>query len=142
VSDIPTDLADLIKGGPLAHLATVNPDGSPQVSVIWIGLDGDDIVSGHLGLRQKVRNVQREPRVVLSFDAPARPGTFLAEHAILTARVTVEPGRGARELLERLGKVYVGPDFEFPAPKDADGYLLRYRIERIGGVGPWAAPAH
>ncbi len=142
MSGIPAELADLINSGPLAHLATVNADGSPQVSVIWIGLDGDDIVSGHLSLRQKVRNVQRQPRVVLSFDAPRRPGTFLAEHAIVQARATIEPGGAARELLVRLGHVYVGPDFEFPAPEDADGYLLRYSVDRIGGVGPWAPPAH
>jgi PPOX class probable F420-dependent enzyme len=142
MSGIPPELADIINSGPLAHLATVNPDGGPQVSVIWIGLDGDDVVSGHLSRRQKVRNVQREPRVVLSFDTPRRPGVFLAEHAILQARATIEQGGAARELLERLGKIYVGPDFEFPAPKDADGYLLRYSIERVGGTGPWAASAH
>lgn len=134
---LPHELRNLIIGGVLAHLATINPDGSPQVTVIWIGLDGDDIVSGHLNLSQKVRNVQRDPRVVLSFDAPPTPGTFLAEHAILRATATVEP-RGARDLLGRLGKVYVGPDFEFPAPPDADGYVVRYSVDRIGGVGPWA----
>jgi PPOX class probable F420-dependent enzyme len=142
MSGIPLELVDVINHGPLAHIGTVNPDGSPQVSVVWIGLDGDDIVSGHLSLRQKVRNVMREPRVVLSFDAPRKPGIMLAEHAIVQARATIEHGGAARELLERLGKVYVGPEFEFPAPKDADGYLLRYSVERIGGVGPWAKAAH
>ncbi len=142
MSIIPPELADLINSGPLAHVATVNPDGSPQVSVVWIGLDGDDIVSGHLNLRQKVRNVMREPRVLVSFDAPRQPGIVLAEHAIVHARATVEEGGAARQLLERLGRIYVGPEFEFPAPKDAHGYLLRYSIDRIGGVGPWAPAAH
>jgi PPOX class probable F420-dependent enzyme len=142
MSGISTELADVINHGPLAHIATVNADGSPQVSVVWIGLDGDEIVSGHLSLAQKVRNVLREPRVVLSFDAPRRPGVFLAEHAIVRAQARIEEGGAARELLERLGKVYVGPEFEFPAPKDAEGYLLRYSVERVGGVGPWAPAAH
>jgi PPOX class probable F420-dependent enzyme len=138
VSGLPEELCALIERGPLAHLATINPDGSPQVTVIWIGLDGDDIVSGHMHLSQKVRNVRRDPRVSLSFDAPRRPGTFLADHAVLQATATVEEG-GARELLERLGKVYVGRDFAFPAPEGADGFVLRYSITRIGGVGPWMA---
>jgi len=141
MSGIPGPLRDLIASGPLAHLATINPDGRPQVTVIWIGLDGGDIVSGHLNLSQKVRNVRRDPRVVLSFDAPRTPGTFLADHAVLHATATVEEG-GARDLLERLGKLYVGPDFDFPAPKDADGYVLRFSIERIGGVGPWTSATH
>ena len=138
MTDLPGTLRALIESGPLAHLATINPDGGPQVSVIWIGLDGDHIVSGHLTLSQKVRNVQRDPRVTLSFDAPRRPGAFLAEHAVLRCTTTVET-TGARGLLERLGKVYVDPGFEFPAPPDASGYLLRYTVERIGGIGPWTA---
>jgi hypothetical protein len=48
MSGLPTELRDLIGSGPMAHLSTINPDGSPQVTVIWIGLDGDDLVSGRL----------------------------------------------------------------------------------------------
>ena len=140
MTNIPRPLRDLIESGPLAHLSTVNRDGSPQVSVIWIGMDGDDIVSGHLSRSRKVHNVQHDPRVVLSLEAPRTPGVFLAEHALVHATALVEEG-GARELLDRLGKVYVGPDFSFPAPPDAAGYVLRYAVRRIGGVGPWA-PGH
>jgi pyridoxamine 5'-phosphate oxidase-like protein len=57
---------DAVTGGHLAHLVTINPDGSPQVSVVWVGLDGEEIVSGHMGERQKLRNVRRDARVVLS----------------------------------------------------------------------------
>jgi PPOX class probable F420-dependent enzyme len=143
VTNLPKALRDFIETGPLAHLATVNANGSPQVTVIWIGLDGDDIVSGHMQMYQKTRNIQREPRVVLSFAAPRTPGVFFAEHAILYATATVEEG-GARDLVTRLGKRYVGPDFTFPLPDGAEGYVLRYSVERIGGVGPWnpTQPAH
>lgn len=132
------ELRSLIESGPLTHLSTVNPDGSPQSTLIWIGLDGDDIVSAHMMLRQKVRNVQRDPRVVLTFTAPPTPGAMLAPYAFLHAKATVEEG-GARDLLTRLGKVYVAPDYEFPLPP-GEGYLLRYAVERVGGVGPWAPP--
>ena len=66
-----------------------------------------------MGKYLKVRNMERDPRVVLSFDAPRTPGTFLAEHAVLRGNAAVEEG-GAWEVLDRLGKIYVGPDFEFP----------------------------
>jgi len=76
-SGLPGELRQLIESGPLVHLSTVSPDGSPQVSVIWVGLDGDDLVSGHMSRYAKVRNIERDPRVVLSFTAPrdraARP---------------------------------------------------------------------
>ncbi len=138
MSDLPSQLRDLIDSGPMAHLATINTDGSPQVSVIWIGRDGDELVSGHMGRYLKLRNIERDPRVVLSFDAPRAPGVFLNPYAVLRAEATIEPSEQAWNLLNRLAKVYMSSDAEFPAPKGS-GYIVRYRIERIGGVGPWAS---
>ena len=121
----------------MAHLSTINADGSPQVSVIWVGLDGDDLVSGHMSRYAKLRNIERDPRVVLSFDAPRAPGVFMNPYAVLRARATVEPRDDTWDLLNRLTKVYVTPDTEFPAPR-GPGYTVRYSVERVGGVGPWA----
>jgi PPOX class probable F420-dependent enzyme len=135
---LPSPLVALIEGGPLAHLTTVDPDGSAQVTVIWIGLDGDDVVSGHMGRNRKVVNLQRDPRAVLSFDAPRTPGVFLAEHAVLRCTAAVTDG-GAWNLLDRLAKVYIAPGATFPAPRAEGGFVVRYRIDRIGGVGPWTA---
>ena len=132
------ELRDLIASGPLAHLSTINPDGAPQVSVIWIGLDGDELLSGHMSFYRKLRNIERDPRVVLSFDAPRQPGVFLNPYAVLRARAVVEPSDDAWDLLNALTKVYVSADTEFPAPK-GPGYIVRYSIERVGGVGPWAS---
>ena len=138
---LPQELRELIESGPLAHLTTINADGSPQVTVISIGLDGENIVSGHMRHHLKLRNVERDPRVVLSFDAPAEPGTFLNPYAVLKATATIEPGEHAWDLLNRLAGVYVAPGAKFPAPK-ASGWLLRYSVERISGVGPWAPSSH
>jgi len=135
-SGLPSELRELIESGPMAHLSTINPDGSPQVTVVWIGLDGDEIVSGHMARHVKLRNIERDPRVVLSFDAPRVRGIFLNEYAVLRARATVQPSDHAWDLLNRLAKVYMSPDAEFPAPQ-GPGFVVRYSIERIGGVGPW-----
>jgi PPOX class probable F420-dependent enzyme len=138
MSNLPRELRDLIESGPMAHLSTINPDGSPQVTVIWIGLDGNDLVSGHMSWYAKLRNIQRDPRVVLSFDALREPGVFLNPYAMLRARATVEPSDNAWDLLNRLAKIYMSPAAKFPAPK-RPGYIVRYAVERVGGVGPWAA---
>jgi PPOX class probable F420-dependent enzyme len=137
MSGLPQELRDLVASGPMAHLSTINADGSPQVTVVWIGVDGDDLVSGHMGWRAKLGNMQRDPRVVLSFDTPRVPGAFLNPYVVLRAHATVEPSDGAWDLLDRLAKVYMSPDTEFPAPR-GPGYIVRYSVERIGGVGPWA----
>jgi PPOX class probable F420-dependent enzyme len=141
VSGLPGELRELIEAGPMAHLSTISADGSPQVTVIWVGLDGDDLVSAHMGWYAKLRNMDRDPRVVLSFDAPRDRSAFLNPYAVLKARATIQPSDGAWDLLNRLTKVYISPDTEFPAPK-GPGYIVRYAVERIGGVGPWAAGSH
>ncbi|MFC4035356.1 PPOX class F420-dependent oxidoreductase [Streptomyces polygonati] len=137
MSGLPKELRDLIEAGPMAHLTTINADGSPQVTVVWVGLDGDELVSGHMSWYAKLRNIERDPRVVLSFDAPRVPGVLMNEYAVLKARATVQPSDGVWDLLNDLTKVYVSPDTEFPAPK-GPGYIVRYAVERVGGVGPWA----
>jgi len=139
MSALPQELRDLIESGPLVHLSTINADGSPQVSVNWVGLDGDDLVSGHMGWYAKLRNIDRDPRVVLSFTAPRTPEVVLMHpYAVLRARATIEPSDDTWDLLDRLTKVYVSPTDEFPAPK-GPGYIIRYSVERVGGVGPWAS---
>jgi hypothetical protein len=105
--------------------------------VIWIGIDGEEIVSGHMGWYAKLRNMEREPRVVLSFEAPRDRSAVMNPYAVITARADIEPSDEAWELLDRLTKVYVSPDSTFPAPK-GPGYIVRYSIERAGGIGPWA----
>lgn len=137
MSGLAPELRELIESGPMGHLSTINADGSPQVTVIWIGLDGDDLVSGHMARQVKLRNIEGDPRVVLSFDAPRVPGIFLNEYAMVRARAAVEPSEDAWDLLNRLAKVYMSPKAEFPAPR-APGYIVRYSVERVGGVGPWA----
>jgi PPOX class probable F420-dependent enzyme len=135
------ELRELIEGGPMAHLTTLNADGSAQVSVIWIGLEGEDVVSAHLGRYLKLRNIERDPRVVLSFDAPRRDGIFMNPYAVLHARAAIEPGEQAWDLLNRLAKVYMTPESQFPAPR-APGYVVRYAVQRVGGIGPWSPSQH
>jgi PPOX class probable F420-dependent enzyme len=127
-----------LTAGRLAHLVTLQPDGTPQVTCVWVGLEDDEIVSGHLMASRKVQNIRRDPRVVLSMEAAGRShglDHYLVVHG--TARITEG---GAPELLQRLARTYLGPDVRFP-PRDAPppGFVIRIAAERFGGVGPWTA---
>jgi PPOX class probable F420-dependent enzyme len=135
MADLHPELRKLIASGPLTHLSTTNADGSPQVTVIWLGLDGDTPVTGHMSRQAKLRNIERDPRVVLSFVAPTQPGVFLNPYAVLHARAVIEQTEAAWELLDRLSHTYLGKGF--PAPRGT-GFLVRYEVERVSGVGPWA----
>ena len=121
----------------LAHLVTLEPDGRPQVSIVWVGLDGDEIVAAHLPEHRKIRNMRRDPRVALSIEAGTRNAMGLDEYIVIHGRARVTEG-GAPELLQRLAHVYLGPDVTFPPmPDPPPGYITHIAVERIGGVGPW-----
>jgi PPOX class probable F420-dependent enzyme len=128
----------LVESGSLAHLVTLNPDGSPQVTCVWVGLDGDEIVSGHLNVAQrKLRNVTRDPRVALSIEGTEIHPPGLKEYLVVHGRARLVEG-GAADLLQQLAHVYLGPDVKFP-PMDSPppGQVMRISVVRIGGVGPW-----
>jgi PPOX class probable F420-dependent enzyme len=125
----------------LSFLATVNPDGSPQVTLVRPTYEGGEILIAHMSLYQKVRNIRRDDRVVLSTQAP---GGFEAHYPYLTitGRATVTEG-GAMELLSRIiaadaaktGRAMPPPP---PGPPPTGGYITHITPYRLGGRGPWA----
>jgi PPOX class probable F420-dependent enzyme len=134
---LPDSARDVLESDALAHLVTVNRDGSPQVSVVWVGLDGDDIVSGHLFEQQKLRNVRRDPRVALTLETQVTNPLGLREYLVVHGRAAIEEG-GAPEVLQKLARTYLGPGVAFPRmPDPPPGFRLRIAVERIGGIGPW-----
>src|ERR1700757_5250088 len=128
----------LIGSGADATLVTLNPDGSPQVSVVWIGLrttsDGDDeVVTAHLAEHRKVRNVRHDSRVALTILSLDRPGP-MTPYLAITGTARVEEG-GAPELLRELAKTMVGPDAKFPPMDDpSPGFVTHITINKAGGL--------
>ena len=115
MAPLPAEARELIESGALAHLVTLNSDGSPQVTCVWVGLDGDELVSGHLsGEQRKLRNVRRDPRVTVSLEGSRIHPPGLKEYLVVRGRARLEEG-GAPELLQRLAHVYLGPDVVFPS---------------------------
>jgi predicted pyridoxine 5'-phosphate oxidase superfamily flavin-nucleotide-binding protein len=80
---IPESVRAVLTSSALAHLVTLDPDGSPQVSIVWVGLDGDDIVAGHLADRRKVRNIRNDDRVALSFETGTHNDRGLVEYLVV-----------------------------------------------------------
>ena len=136
--ELPDPARALIESSALAHLVTLNADGSPQVSVVWVGLEDGEIVSGHLGDYQKVRNMRRDPRVALTIEGTGVNPIGMREYLIVYGTARITEG-GAPELLQRLARTYVGPDVTFPPmPEPPPGFVTRITADRIGGLGPWA----
>lgn len=135
--EIPASAREVLESGRLAHLVTLNPDGSPQMSCVWIGVEGGEIVIGCLPRNRKVRNIERDPRVVLSLESGRTAPNRLAEYLVVRGRGRVTAG-GAPELLQRLADVYMGPGVKFPPmPNPPPGYVIRIEPRRFSGNGPW-----
>jgi PPOX class probable F420-dependent enzyme len=132
----------LLESDALAHLVTLGSDGSPQVTCIWVGLDGDEIVSGHLRPDQrKLQNVRSNPRVAMSLEGATLNDWGLKEYMVIHGRARLEEG-GAPELLQRLAHTYLGPDVVFPTmPDPPPGVVMRTSIDRVGGMGAWTENA-
>lgn len=130
---------EAIRSGLYAHLVTLDPDGSPYVTLAWAGVEDDAIVMGTLSDQRKLQNVRRDPRVTLSFETDRINPIGLREYLVVYGRARVDEG-GAPELLQRLARVYLGPEVVFPPmPEPPPGFVTRVEVERVTGVGPWAA---
>ncbi|MEI7744146.1 MAG: PPOX class F420-dependent oxidoreductase [Chloroflexota bacterium] len=138
MTELSTAIRSFIETGPLAHVVTLQGDGAPDVSLAWVGIDGEELVIGTLSDQRKLRNLRADPRIALSFEAPGLNAYGLANYLVLRGRARVTEG-GAPELLGRLAHVYLGPDVVFPGmPNPPAGYTLRITVEKVSGSGDWS----
>jgi len=135
---LPPSAVELLGGPVLGHVVSLNPDGSPHVTGVWLGMDGDDIVFASMYAWRKTKNLMRDPRVAVSVESGAFHASGLREYLVVRGRAEVVEG-GAFALLRRLAETYMGPGTAFPPDELAGrtGYVMRVRAEEIGGVGPW-----
>ena len=135
---IPQSIRKIVENGVNAHLTTLNKDGSLQVSVVWVGIENDEFVMGHMGMWQKVKNIQRDNRVILSFLGSNKDKLGLQEYVVVHGEARITEG-GAADLLQKLAHIYLGPNIDFPPEplRNNPGYITRLKPSRITGNGPW-----
>jgi PPOX class probable F420-dependent enzyme len=137
-SDLSPEARALLESDTVATVVTLRADGSPHVTVAWVGLEADEIVIGTLDDQPKLRNLRRDPRVAVTLHSERVNSWGLREYLVLEGTARVTEG-GAPELLQRLARTYLGPDVVFPAmPNPPAGYVTRIRIDRVTGIGPWS----
>jgi PPOX class probable F420-dependent enzyme len=128
----------LLESNAIAQLITINLDGSPQVSGVWIELDGDELVIASLPKRIKVTNVERDPRIALVVQSPTKSARGLDEYLVVHGTARITEG-GAPELLQALAHTYLGPDAVFPGPDAPAGYIFHITPEKVLGEGNWSS---
>src|SRR5262245_66435704 len=102
MATIPDGARAFLATGPLAHVVTINPDGSPHISLAWAGVDGERIVWSAFFDQHKLNNLRRDPRISLSFQAHESGGERLHPYLVISGRAQVMPGGRSEE--RRVGK--------------------------------------
>ena len=117
----------LIDGLNFASIATINPDGSPQTSVVWVTRDGDDLLFSTVIGRRKERNLRRDPRVSVTIFDQQSPYTYIE----VRGSVTLDP-QGGRELIDALSNKYVGRDYD-EEPEGNVRVVIRLTPQKVAG---------
>ena len=131
----------LLGSDAVAHVWTRNPDGSPQVSVVWVVVEDDEIVFGCDRMSRKARNLRLDPSVVLSIEDDVRTDEGFQRHLVVRGTAHVTTGPDPR-LMDRLARKYTNLDRHPLALRDSpDLAIVRVTIDRISGVGPWLETA-
>ena len=130
-TEIPETYRDLFDKKAFGHLATVMPDGQPQVNPVWCELDGGHVVVNSAKGRQKDRNMRRDPRVTIAISDPENPYRYLE----VRGKVVQITEDGADAHIDKLSKKYLGAD-RYPYRQPGEVRVI-YRIEpeRITSMG-------
>ncbi len=121
----------LLEGQNFGHLATLMPDGSPQVSPVWVDHDGAHVLVNTAEGRVKLRNVRRDPRVAISIANQQNPYQMVT----IQGRVVEITHEGADEHIDKMAKKYLGQDtYPFRRPGERR-VILKIAPEHIAGWG-------
>ena len=117
------------------HVVTSNSDGKPQVTMVWMDVDGDEVLFNTAEGRRKAQNLRQDPRIIVSVQSRSDPQAYAVFHG--KARVTET---GADEHIDKLAKRFLGAD-KYPFRQPGEKRLLvRISVDWIGGFGPGMQP--
>lgn len=135
---LPAPAEALLGSNALAHVVTRNADGSPQVSVVWCAAKGDQVMFVTERSSTKVKNLERDPSVVLSVEDEEFNQRGAQQHLLIHGRASVLPGPVSKDLCDELCRVYVGrADHPLNLSRSPTAVTVAVDVERIAGNGPW-----
>jgi PPOX class probable F420-dependent enzyme len=126
-ASIPASHRDLFEKPNFGHLATLMPDGSPQVTPVWVDINGDTILINTAEGRVKTRNLVRDGRVAISVADQQNPYRYIQ----VRGRVVARTHEGADAHIDRLAKKYLGQDrYPFRQPGE-QRVIFRIQPEHV-----------
>jgi PPOX class probable F420-dependent enzyme len=128
---IPDKYRDLFTKRAFASLATIMPDSSPQVTPVWVDLEGDLVIVNTARGRQKDKNMRRDPRVAMAIIDPENPYRYLE----IRGRVAEITEEGADAHIDKMAKKYLGADkYPYRQPSETR-VIFKIQPERVNTMG-------
>jgi PPOX class probable F420-dependent enzyme len=125
--NLPDDLLALLRQPSLCNLSTLMPDGSPQLTQTWVDTDGGHVLVNSVAGFQKIRNIERDPRVALTVADSQNPARYFA----VRGRVVNVTADGAAEHIEKLAQRYLGGPYPWYGGRDQTRLLITIEAEKI-----------
>jgi PPOX class probable F420-dependent enzyme len=129
--DLPPDLLALLQRPSPCYIATTMPDGSPQLTQTWVDTDGTHILINTVQGYQKVRNLERDPRVAVAVSDPDHPSRYVH----VRGEVVDITAEGGAEHIERLAQRYLGGPYPWFGGRDQVRVVVTIRADKVGGMG-------
>ena len=126
---IPDPVLDLLRNRGVTYLATLMPDGSPQLTQTWVDTDGEFVIINTVDGHQKVRNIRRDPRVAVTVADPKDSSRFVQ----LRGAVVRETTEGAVEHIDLISQRYTGGPYPWYGGRDQVRVMLYIRVDKVGG---------
>ena len=128
---LPQSVRKIMQDKAYGHVVTFNADGKPQVTMVWMDVDGDEVLFNTADGRLKPRTLRRDPRAIISVQDRNDPQSYMVFHG--KASVTEA---GADDHIDKLAKRFLGAD-KYPFRRPGEKRLVvRVKVDRIGGYGP------
>ncbi len=131
MSTLPEVLLTLLRGKAWCYLATTMPDGSPQLTQTWVDTDGTDVLINTVQGFQKIRNVERDPRVALTVADPDQPARYFQ----IRGKVTGVTAEGGAEHIEALAQRYTGAQYTWWGGRNQVRLIMTIRPDRVSRPG-------
>jgi PPOX class probable F420-dependent enzyme len=129
--DLPDGLLALLIQPSPCYLATTMADGSPQLTQTWVDTDGEHVLINSVQGFQKIRNIERDPRVAVTVSDPGNPSRYFAVRGVVVSMTT----DGAAEHIEKLAQRYLGAPYPWYGGRDQVRILLTIEARKVHGMG-------
>ena len=132
---LPQPVRTLLNDKAYGHVVTLTAKGQPRVTMVWMDVDGNEVLFNTAEGRKKTQDLRRDPRVIVSVQDRNNPQSYAVFHG--KARTITE--EGARAHIDKLAKRFLGID-KYPGPPTETRVIVRISVDRIGGFAPGYKP--